>query len=148
MLYLYFSSPSCEFFTSSTEVCQQPWHWRSRSSEGLLGGSNSWEFRGNFSTRIAQHIPKDWPSEYGGDEYSLILLSWKDWSLKIIFLRCSNHDEHWDHLFRLPTLPARCMVSWALWSKVWWLKWRGLRFLEPLSCLAGTAQIYGCWTKK
>lgn len=36
----------------------QPWHWRSRSSEGLLGGSNSWEFRGNFSTRIAQHIPQ------------------------------------------------------------------------------------------
>ena len=83
----------------------QPWHWRSRSSEGLLGGSGSWEFRGIFQHGLLNTSPNTGHLTWG-DEYSCINTPiMKGLSLKMIFLRCFNHDdppdfEHWDHFFR------------------------------------------------
>ena len=96
MLYLYFSNqPASSSHLQLRYV--QPWHWRSRSSEGLLGGSNSWEFRGNFSTRIAQHIPQ-----------RLAIRIWGGW----IFFEYSYHerielenDFCWDVLIMMMTPP-------------------------------------------
>ena len=107
MLYLYFSNqPASSSHLQLRYV--QPWHWRSRSSEGLLGGSNSWEFRGNFSTRIAQHIPQRLAIRIWGGwiffEYSyherIELENDFCWDVLIMMMTPPPDFEHWDHLFR------------------------------------------------
>ena len=91
----------------------QPWHWRSRSSEGLLGGSGSWEFRGIFQHGLLNTSPNTGHLTWG-DEYSCINTPiMKGLSLKMIFFEM--FQSWWSPWFwTLRSFFSTCVFSEAL----------------------------------